>query len=257
MRPQNHVALNIALYAKGANRWAMTERGEEALDRVADAIGIGPSMMVWDGTSLVVQFSETCAPIPRKIKGTVRITPEALAMQCFALDAEGKHRWTPISPRARVEVRLEEPDLSWGGNGYVDSNAGDAPLEEGFAHWNWSRAHGEKYTSVFYEGARRDGTNFGLALRFDSSGRAEEVAPPPLAILPKTKWRVPRLTRADEGSAVTIKRNWEDTPFYSRTALITNLFGERVEAVHESLSLDRLRSPIVRFMVPFRNPRAL
>jgi carotenoid 1,2-hydratase len=249
--------MNIALYTPGANRWAMTERGEGALDRVADAISIGPSMMMWDGTSLIVQFSETCAPIPRKIKGTVRITPQALAMQCFALDAQGKHRWTPISPRARIEVKLEEPGLSWNGTGYVDSNAGDAPLEEGFAHWNWSRAHCAKDTAVFYEGERRDGTRFDLALRFDAKGRAEAIEPPPVAVLPITGWRVPRLTHADAGSSVAIKRSWEDAPFYSRTALSAQIFGEQVEVVHESLSLDRLRSPFVRFMLPFRMPRAI
>ncbi len=247
--------MNVALYSRGANRWAMTERGEAALTRVPDAIQIGPSMMVWDGQALIVQFAEVCAPIPRKIKGTVRIEPQALAMQCFALDAEGRHRWTPISPRAAVEVRLEEPGLSWRGTGYIDSNAGDAPLETGFSQWNWSRAHGAKETSVFYEGERRDGSAFDLALRFDASGHAYEVTPPPQIVLPETGWRVPRLTHADAGQEVHIRKTWEDAPFYSRTALSTTLYGERVEAVHESLSLNRLRSPIVRFMIPFRNPR--
>jgi carotenoid 1,2-hydratase len=248
--------MNIALYSPRANRWAMTERAEGALDRSAEAISIGPSVMRWDGTSLVVEFAETCAPIPRKIKGTVRITPEALAMQCFALDAEGKHRWTPVSPRARIEVKLDEPGLSWNGTGYVDSNAGDAPLEEGFSHWNWSRAHGATDTAVFYEGARRDGTRFDLALRFDKTGRAIEAEAPPVVALPLTRWRVPRITHADAGGIAAITRSWEDTPFYSRSALIASLYGEAVEVVHESLSLDRLRSPLVRFMVPFRNPRA-
>jgi carotenoid 1,2-hydratase len=256
MRPENHVCMNVALYTPGGNRWAMTERGADSLTRVPEAISIGPSMMMWDGEDLIIQFAETCAPIPRKIRGTVRVTPEALAMQCFALDAEGKHRWTPISPRARVEVKLDEPGMRWSGTGYVDSNAGDAPLEDGFSNWNWSRAHGTTHTSVFYEGERRDGSRFDLALKFDASGHAEQVAPPPIANMPKTSWRVPRLTRADSEGSVTIKRSWENAPFYSRTALEMDVFDERVEAVHESLSLDRLRSPVVRFMVPFRNPRA-
>ncbi len=257
MKPENHVCLNVALYSPGAKRWAMTERGEESLTRTADTIQIGPSTMVWDGEALIIQFSETCAPIPRKISGTVKVTPDALATQCFALDAKGKHRWTPISPRARVQVVIDQPELSWDGSGYVDSNAGDEPLEEGFSQWNWSRAHGTNMTSVFYEGDRRDGSKFNLALQFDKSGHAVEVAPPPLVRLPRTTWLVPRETRADAGHGATIVKSWENAPFYSRTALSTQLYGERVEAVHESLSLDRLRSPIVRFMVPFRNPRVV
>jgi carotenoid 1,2-hydratase len=257
MKPQDHVSMNVALYSPGANRWAFTERGEASLDRVAEAISIGPSIMLWDGSSLVIHFNEVCSPIPRKIRGTVRVTPEALAMQCFALDAAGKHRWTPISPKAHVEVKIDQPELSWTGSGYVDSNAGDAPLEDGFAQWDWSRAHGAETTSVCYEGERRDGTRFDLALQFDKSGHARQVEPPPLVQLPKTGWRVPRATRADAGHDVQILRSWEDAPFYSRTALSTQLYGEQVEMVHESLSLDRLRSPIVRFMIPFRNPRKI
>jgi carotenoid 1,2-hydratase len=257
MKPEDHVSMNVALYSPGANRWAFTERGEASLDRVAEAISIGPSIMLWDGSSLVIHFNEVCSPIPRKIRGTVRVTPEALAMQTFALDAAGKHRWTPISPKSRVEVKIDQPELSWTGSGYVDSNAGDAPLEDGFAQWDWSRAHGKDITSVCYEGERRDGTRFDLALQFDKSGHAVQVKPPPLVHLPKTGWRVPRSARADAGHDVKILKSWEDAPFYSRTALSTQLYGEPVEMVHESLSLDRLRTSAVRFMIPFRNPRKI
>jgi carotenoid 1,2-hydratase len=247
--------MNIALYGPKANRWAMTERRSETLTRAQDRIEIGPSAMVWEGDTLTITFDEISAPIPRRVKGTVRVHPQALAMQCFALDAVGHHRWTPVATRARVEVELDDPGLSWSGAGYFDSNAGDRPLEEGFSHWNWSRAHLSRETVVLYEGERRDGSDFALALSFDASGRAESVELPPLVALPKTRWRVDRATRADAGTQVVVRKSWEDTPFYSRTALSTIMFGEQVSAVHESLSLDRLRSPIVRFMLPFRMPR--
>jgi len=38
--------------------------------------------------------------------------------------------------------------------------------------------------------------------------------------------------------------------------LSASLLGERVEAVHESLSLERFRLPVVQAMLPFRMPRA-
>ena len=53
----------------------------------------------------------------------------------------------------------------------------------------------------------------------------------------------------------SVLSTWEDAPFYARSALETTLFGERVEAVHESLSLTRFVSPIVQWMLPFRMPR--
>jgi carotenoid 1,2-hydratase len=47
----------------------------------------------------------------------------------------------------------------------------------------------------------------------------------------------------------------EDTPFYSRAVLDATLCGERVVAMHETLDLRRLRSPIVQAMLPWRMPR--
>jgi carotenoid 1,2-hydratase len=35
------------------------------------------------------------------------------------------------------------------------------------------------------------------------------------------------------------------------------MFGQNVVAVHESLSLDRFRSPVVQWMLPWRMPRKL
>jgi carotenoid 1,2-hydratase len=37
--------------------------------------------------------------------------------------------------------------------------------------------------------------------------------------------------------------------------LDTRLLGQDATAMHESLSLDRFRSPIVQMMLPFRMPR--
>jgi carotenoid 1,2-hydratase len=35
----------------------------------------------------------------------------------------------------------------------------------------------------------------------------------------------------------------------------SRLFGRDVLAVHESLSLDRFRSPVVQWMLPYKMPR--
>ena len=108
---------------------------------------------------------------------------------------------------------------------------------------------------MLYDGVRRDGSSFALALRIADDGAVEHVAAPPRFRLPGSGWRMARGTRADSDARVQVTRTWEDSPFYVRSALATRLLGEDCTAVHESLSLDRFRSPVVRAMLPFRMPR--
>jgi hypothetical protein len=149
--PANHCALNVALYSPRAARWSMTERGAGRLTRDASALRIGPSMLAWTGDAMEIAIDEVCAPIPRRIRGSIRLMPSALGTQSFLLDAAGRHRWTPFAPCAHVEVRLSEPSLSWSGNAYLDSNCGAEPLENGFQRWTWSRASVAQGTVVLYD----------------------------------------------------------------------------------------------------------
>jgi carotenoid 1,2-hydratase len=73
--------------------------------------------------------------------------------------------------------------------------------------------------------------------------------------LTTTGWRIRRETRADAGGAATIVRTLEDTPFYARTLVSTQLLGVPVTAVHESLDLNRFASRWVQTLLPFRMPR--
>ncbi len=213
--------------------------------------------MRWDGNTLEIDIAEISAPLPYKVRGTVRVSPEMIGTTAFALDPAGRHRWHPVAPRAHVEVEMTHPGLSWSGAGYFDSNFGDEALEDGFEDWHWSRAHLKNDVAVLYEGLRRDGTPFDLALRFDRQGRWHDVVQPAPAALPRTGWMVKRATRADAGSTPRVLNTWIDAPFYARSRLSTRLFGEDVQAVHESLSLARFRSPIVQSMLPYRMPRAI
>ena len=151
---------------------------------------------------------------------------------------------------------MTHPGVRWSGDGYFDSNFGDEALDAGFDDWHWSRAHLKNDVAVLYEGRRRDGTPFDLALKFDSQGRWHDVIQPAPATLPRTGWLIGRKTRADAGHAPRVVKTWIDAPFYARTALAARLFGEDARAVHESLALGRFRSPIVQTMLPYRMPRA-
>jgi len=253
--PRAHCALNVALYGPGRKRWTMTERGRAALARSATHLALGPSALAWDGGALTVHIDEITVPLPSRVRGVVRLHPQGLGARSFSLDAGGHHRWRPIAPRARVEVVLERPRLRWQGTGYLDSNAGDRPLERDFSGWHWSRAPLRQGTVLLYEVTARAGGTAALALRASTAGELEPLHPPPPAALPPTAWwRVARATRAE--ATPRLVRTLEDTPFYARSLLETTLLGERATAVHETLSLDRFRTAWVRALLPFRMPRA-
>lgn len=162
-----------------------------------------------------------------------------------------------MSPSSRVEVDFDQPDLRWSGSGYFDTNDGDEPLEAAFARWTWCRADLPDGAAILYDVHHRDGGGQNLSLRFSADGSRREIRPPPGATLPATRfWRMPRETRSDGGRS-RVLATYEDTPFYARSLLASTLCGEPVRAMHESLSLDRFRNPMVRLMLPFRIPRPL
>ena len=252
--PLDHSSINVALSGPRGNRWCMAEHGRGHVARARDLFAVGPSAMRWDGDCLLLDLDERAAVLPLRARGRIRLWPETLGRGSFALDAAGRHHWRPVAPRARVEVAFADPALRWSGSAYWDSNWGTEPLEAGFREWQWSRAHLGRDVAVIYEGTRRDRTRFASALRIDAHGDAHEEALPPPARLRPSNWLIPRATRSDTGRA-RVARTWLDAPFYARSCLETTLFGERVAAVHESLSLDRYASPVVQWMLPYRMPR--
>ncbi|HKM61738.1 MAG TPA: carotenoid 1,2-hydratase [Acidisphaera sp.] len=250
--PARFCCMHAVLYGPRA-RWAMTERGASAVRREATTLAIGPSAAEWDGDCLTVRLDEIAAPIPARIRGTVRLRPAALTGARFALHPD--HDWAPIAPRARVEVALERPALTWSGDGYLDHNTGRAPLERAFRRWDWSRAALGRETVILYEGDRIDGEPLALALRIGADGAVEAIDKPALVSLPRTRWGIARATRAD--GAATVARTLTDAPFYARSVLSTRLLGQTTTAMHETLDCRRFAQPWVQAMLPFRMPRAL
>jgi carotenoid 1,2-hydratase len=254
--PFDHCAVNVVLYGERANRFAMTERRRSQLSRDAGHIAIGPSSLAWDGTELTIRIDERSAPIPRAIRGTVRVRPNGITQNPFTLDTHGEHRWWPMAPSSRIDVALDAPALSWSGTGYFDTNDGDRALADSFSRWNWCRADLKDGAAILYDVERRDGSDQNLSLHFGQDGSRRDIRPPLAADLPATRlWRIPRPTRSDDGMAQVL-RTFEDTPFYARSLLSSTLAGEAVRPVHESLVLDRFMNPLVRLMLPFRMPRA-
>jgi len=258
-RALDHCALNVVLYAPGSGRkrWAMTERGEGCVARDAATLDIGPSSLHWDGAALELLVDEWTVPLPSRIRGRVRVLPEALAPRHHVLDAAGAHCWHPLAPAARIEVELARPALRWSGRAYLDTNWGDEPAEAAFRSWHWSRTPVDaRRTAVLYDVRRRDGGEHGLALCFGGDGTAEPLAAPQRAPLPPAPvWRIARETRTDAGGAARVVRTLEDSPFYARSLVASRLLGAEAIGVHESLSLDRFRTRWVQTLLPFRMPR--
>jgi carotenoid 1,2-hydratase len=259
--PMNHCALNVALYGRRGARWSMTERGAAAVSRDSSRLIIGRSALDWSGGELRVAIDEICAPIPRRIRGSVHLRPSGLGERSYLLDAAGRHCWTPFAPCAHVVVHLEEPPLNWTGIAYLDSNAGDEPLEDAFQKWTWSRASLPDGTVVLYDvmhrAAAADGAGKAMALRFDADAAVQVVEPPPPVALPTSGWRVARRTRADAGHGARVVQTLEDAPFYNRSLLQTHLLGHPAPAIHEALDLDRFNSRWVQCLLPFRMPRGI
>ena len=250
--PTNHCALNVALYGVGGARWAMTERGRGQLRRDAMQLQIGPSALRWVGNTLHIEIDEIGVPWPTRLRGEVRLhAPQRFG---HVVELAPGHAWCPIAPAARVEVDLGS--RRWSGPAYLDTNRGDAPLESAFGRWDWARAQLANGDSiVFYDVERLKGEPLAVALRYGADGRVTPVASPPVAPLPATLWRIPRRTRSDEEVPARLMQTLTDAPFYARSLLEAQWFGERVTAVHESLSLKRFDSAWVQAMLPFRMPR--
>lgn len=248
--------MNVALYSVKGNRWCMTERGRSSLARDQNSIAINRSSMRWDSDGLTIDIDEWTAPLPSRVRGTVKLRVDAVATRVFPLDAGARHSWRPIVPRARVEVNFDSGATAWKGEAYLDSNWGDEPLEHRFREWDWSRAHvGDVDTIVYYDVTPHDGAERALALRFDRSGRATEIDGPPRTPLPRTFWRMQPTSRGAPGKEPRLVRTLEDSPFYTRSHLVGELDGDPADMMHESLSLKRFSNPVVRAMLPFRMPR--
>ena len=246
--------MNLCLYGP-APRWTMTERGRRDVVREPSRIAIGPSSLRWEGDALVAELDERATPVPRRAAGTIRVMPQIVNAETFALDPAGRHSWRPAAPDARIEVNLTAPAVRWSGGAYVDMNWGEEPLEAGFRSWDWSRSRLSRGSVVFYEGVRRSGDPFALAVRFGPCGRPEAIEPPPRQRLRRTNWLLPRTTRTEHARRARIVRTLEDTPFYTRSVVDLRVLGEDAPTVHESVDLDRFASRWVQTLLPYRMPR--
>ncbi len=253
--PLEHCAMNVAVYGPRGDLWSLTERGSRRVARGARDLAVGPSSMEWDGTELRIAFDEITAPVPSRLRGRVRVRPLEVTGEVFALDAAGKHAWSPIAPVATAEVDLESPRLRFKGAAYFDANAGDEPLEQAFSSWTWSRSSRAGETAVTYDVLRADGSRGLFAKVFGAGGAARDLGDLQPMPLGRTRWGVDRSIQVDGRTSPRLLRTLEDTPFYARSLASASFGGQASTVVHEALSLDRFKQGWVRFLLPFRMRR--
>ena len=250
--PMRFCALNVVLYRDGRKHWALTEHPRERVQRSEDAFVLGGSRLSWEDDALVVRVEERSTGMGAPIRGTVRLRPRHRWSHPLSLDPAGRHHWWAVAPLAEVEVQMERPDVRFRGSGYHDTNFGSESLEQGFSTWDWSRAELPEGTAVLYDARPRDADPSERGLLFRADGGVEPFEAPTRHELHRTGWGIDRATRTDAGAEPSVVRTLESTPFYARSLVETTLGGRQVTAMHESLSLDRFRSPVVQWMLPFR-----
>ena len=233
----------------------MTDRGQAALRLTPDRFTCGPSSMTWRGGRLEIDVDEVSS-LPRvgRMRGRITVTPSAITGVEMPLLPDGSHVWRPFAPVARIEVDLNR-DWQFTGHGYFDANFGTAALEDDFRSWTWGRYPTGDGATCFYDAERRDGSTLAAGVRFGPDGSADEIAPPPVAPMARSAWRVRRETRADPGIRPVQVRPMLDAPFYARAAVRTRIDGEDTVGVHEALDLDRFASPWLKPMLAVRVPR--
>jgi len=255
--PVDFCSINVGLYPAGGHHWTMTERARASVQRSATHLAIGPSAMHWNGQYLQIDIDEITVPLPRRIRGSIRVHPLTDFGQYVPLEPAGRHRWRPYFPRADVEVELTAPQWRWRGTAYCDYNDGAGPLEADFAHWQWTRAHLEDHaTAVDYDAQPRGGPSRSFRLRVDRTGATLSDWTRERRELGRTAWGLARTVASEAGCEPRLIRGLESGPFYARSLLgIDRAAGATVHAVHETLSLDRFAAPWVRTLLPFRMPR--
>jgi len=254
--PREHVAVNVALYGPKA-RWAMTERGASSMRADATSLAIGPSRLDIGEHGWRLAIDEREAPFGRRLRGTIEVEAGHPRVPAMTLDARGEHHWQPVRPRTRLAVTMSEPDLSWEGPAYADTNRGDVPLERTFATWHWSRSHApDGSTLIRYDVIERGGERSSRTLAVDADGSLSagpEGLPHELAA---TRWfRMARPTRLRRDACAESLETYEDTPFYSRSHFVERIGSEHHSVVHESLDMGRFTHPAVQCLLPFRTPR--
>jgi carotenoid 1,2-hydratase len=273
-RPEEHVAVNLALYERGKQvAWVMSEYGESALKSAgADGPVIGESHIErLPSGGLRVHIKERSAPflvsmmkMGGRVEGTFDLEPLSGPLGPFQLSSAGgqTHHWRVPMPRSRVKVSFSRPGFQFEGTGYHDINRGGGRLEAAFSRWSWARFHAGERTLVLYAMRETSGTEQALlvdssrtdALPDDATLAVTATEGPPR----KVGWglELPSFVEIDRGGPILHhepRELLEVAPFYARyTAILRQGDQQIATGLGEYLDLDRFRRRGVQFLLRFK-----
>jgi carotenoid 1,2-hydratase len=254
VNPLDYCTFNVALYTEHRNHWVLTESFAHAVERNPTELRIGSSWVRSTGSELIFELDEFESPFGQRLRGQIRVEMPSVFGARVALTASGQHTWQPVAPLARAQVVLREPNCQFDGDAYVDTNAGTEPLEAGFRSWSWSRALLASGASVIsYAAVDHANTASHIHLVAKQGGGAfGPVAGLTEQPLGRSSFGLARYLHADPGARVHACKLLENSPFYARTRLRTQILGVPALVVHEQVSLTRFIAPWVQFLLPFR-----
>jgi carotenoid 1,2-hydratase len=277
-RPEEHVAVNLALYDRGKQvAWVMSEYGEPALKSAgSDGPAIADSHIErLPSGALRVHIRERSAPfllslmkIGGRIEGHFDLEPLGGPLGPFHLSSsEGQaHHWHVPMPHARVRVEMKRPDFSFEGTGYHDINRGEGRLEAAFSRWSWARFHEGDRTLVLYDMREVGGES--QALIVDSKKGDALADDAPLVVeatdgpLRAVGWglQMPSWFEVSIGGTplrCEPTRLVEVAPFYARYECTLTQGGEPLsKGLGEFLDLDRFRRRGLQFLLRFKTRRS-
>jgi carotenoid 1,2-hydratase len=269
-RPQEHAAVNLAVYERGKPTvWVMSEHPERALTIGEDFVRVGDSAIEREpGGGLRLTFRERSAPFLATLarlgargEGELAVTPLAAVPPPATLSDDGaRHVWHPVAPRARVRVRLSRPAIAFEGDGYHDINYGDGRLEDAFHAWSWARFHDGARTTILYALRPRAGAPRALLVDARDGDAPAPARPAALTLGPPRRagWglALPSQYTLAPGGAPPLTcaptALWQVAPFYARYAAALGDGARRVTGLGEHLDLDRFRGPGIQFLLRFK-----
>ncbi|WP_163990079.1 carotenoid 1,2-hydratase [Pyxidicoccus caerfyrddinensis] len=246
--PQEHSAVNFALYHEGVRRlWVLSEYPRAEVVSPGQ-LRIGRSTLTYSGAGTVrMDVDDWTAPWGRPVRASLTLEPMTPVGEVVRLMPELPHYWQALAPRARARLEVPSLGVEADGLGYHDTNHGDELLGTRLSGWHWARTHREDATVVDYH--LPDGVPPLRVVAEERGVRCERAPAQEARPTSMTGWGLRVPSRLHAGNEVVGEaRLLESSPFYARLEARKGRF----DSLGEVADFRRFHSPFIRWMAHFR-----